>query len=229
MAEARSKVQAARDELEKTEDQIHAKRGALQQVGGDVSKQRAAEAAAQLETVKQRERESELDFNAWELLRQTLREAEQEQSSHLGRLLAGPIESRFSKLTSGRYSKLALGPSLESQSIFVAGDDRDISLLSVGTKDQLSTVLRLTIAEQLKSTIVLDDQLTQSDASRMEWLRDFLAQISENIQVIIFTCRPECYVPNGTTHKTVRSLDLLQVIERSHSQPQQPLGTLTRS
>jgi len=70
----------------------------------------------------------------------------------LGPLLSGPIASRFSQLTGGRYSKLALGPGLESQGIFAAGDDRDISLLSVGAKDQLSTVLRLTIAEQLKST-----------------------------------------------------------------------------
>lgn len=152
VTEAQNKLQAARDELETIEHETQAKRGALQQVGGDVYKQRAAEAEAQLQTAKQRERESDLDFNAWELLRQTLREAEQEEGSHLGPLLSGPIASRFSQLTGGRYSKLALGPGLESQGIFAAGDDRDISLLSVGAKDQLSTVLRLTIAEQLKST-----------------------------------------------------------------------------
>lgn len=215
--EARNTLEAARAELTNIENQIHAKRGALQQVGGDVSKQRAAEAAAQLAIAKQRERETELDFKAWDLLRQTLREAEQEESSHLGRLLADPIASRFSELTGGRYNKLALGPALETQGVFVAGGDRDVSMLSVGTKDQLSTVLRLTIAEQLKSTIVLDDQLTQSDVPRMEWLRDFLLRLSESIQIIVFTCRPENYLPNGVGHPAVHSLELAQIIERSMS------------
>jgi uncharacterized protein YhaN len=185
----------------------------------DRNPERAAEAAAQLETVKQRERQADLDFNAWELLRQALREVEQEESSHLGRLLAGPIESRFSELTGGRYTKLALGPALETQGISIAGDDRDVSLLSVGTKDQLSTVLRITIAEQLKSAIVLDDQLTQSDESRMQWLYDFLLQIAANIQVIVFTCRPATYFRNGTAHSAVRLLDLTGVIERSPGTP----------
>jgi DNA repair exonuclease SbcCD ATPase subunit len=117
LAEVRQSADDARDALKNVEDEIHGKRGALQQVGGDISKQRAAEAAAQLETVKQRERQAELDFNAWELLRQALREAEQEESSHLGRLIAGPIGSRFSELTGGRYMKLALGPALETQGV----------------------------------------------------------------------------------------------------------------
>jgi DNA repair exonuclease SbcCD ATPase subunit len=219
LAEVRQAAEHAHAALKNIEDEIHAKRGALQQVGGDVSKQRAAEATAQLDTAKQREREAELDFNAWELLRQALREAEQEESSHLGRLLAGPIESRFSELTSRRYTKLALGPALEMQGVFVAGRDRDVSLLSVGTKDQLSTVLRLTIAEQLKSAIVLDDQLTQSDESRMQWLHDFLRQMAANIQVIVFTCRPETYFRNGTAHSAVRLLDLTGVIETSPGTP----------
>ena len=215
LAEARERVGTAGAHFKQIEDEIHAKRGALQQVGGDVSRQRAEEAQAQLDAAKQRERESELEFDAWELLRQTLRDAEEEESGHLGRLLAGPIASRISDLTAGRYSKLALGPSLETLGVFVAGDDRNVSLLSVGTKDQLSTVLRLTIAEQLKSTIVLDDQLTQSDASRMLWLRDFLVQIAANIQVIVFTCRRGDYLPNGGGNAAVRSIDLVQVIDRS--------------
>lgn len=184
-----------------------------------MSRQRHEEAVAQLETAKHREHEAELDYSAWDLLRKTLREAEQEESSHLGRLLAGPIASRFSELTSGRYGKLALGPTLEMQGISVAGDDRNVSLLSVGTKDQLSTVLRLTIAEQLKSSIVLDDQLTQSDVFRMQWLREFLLRIAANIQVIVLTCRPENYLPNGAGVPGVQLVELVHVIESSLSTP----------
>jgi DNA repair exonuclease SbcCD ATPase subunit len=215
LTEARDRLEEARTQFDEVERDAHAKRGALQQVGGDVSRQHAAEAEEQLERAKRQERETELELEAWDLLRQTLREAEQEESGHLGRLLAGPIASRFSGLTTGRYGKLALGPSLETQGIFVAGDDRDVGLLSVGTKDQLSTVLRLTIAELLKSTIVLDDQLTQSDPTKMLWLRDFLMQIAATVQVIVFTCRPVDYLSNGTGHAAVRSTELTQIIERS--------------
>jgi hypothetical protein len=217
-AEARERVEIACTHLKQVEDQILAKRGALQQVGGDVARQRAEEAQAQLEAAKLKERETEIEFGAWELLRQTLREAEEEESGHLGRLLAGPIASRISDLTAGRYSRLALGPGLETQGVFAAGDDRDVSLLSVGTKDQLSTVLRLTIAEQLKSTIVLDDQLTQSDASRMTWLREFLVQIAATIQIVVFTCRRGDYSASQDGNGAVRYIDLANVIDRSHDE-----------
>jgi len=39
---------------------------------------------------------------------------------------------------------------------------------------QLSTIFRLSLAEQLQSAVMLDDQLTQSDAQRMAWLRDLI-------------------------------------------------------
>src|SRR5205807_8873630 len=94
------------------------------------------------------------------------------------------------------------------------GDDRPVSLLSIGTRDQLSTVFRLTLAEHLKSTVVLDDQLTQSDPGRMLWLRDLLREIARNIQVIVLTCRPEDYLLREDGQPCTRSIDLVQFIVR---------------
>jgi len=165
----------------------------------------------------------ELEYEGWELLRKTLREAEQEEGTHLGHALAEPVAKRFAALTTGHYGKLALGPNLETEGISVAGENRLVELLSVGTRDQLSTVFRLTLAEQLKTAVILDDQLTQSDARRMLWLRDLLKEIARNIQVIVFTCRPDDYlVPAGGRGRTkredeqpkVRAVDLEQFIER---------------
>ena len=214
LAVAQREVERIRGELVDIDKQIDGQQGALRHVGGDVAKQRAEEAAEQMESAKRREREAELDFGAWAHLREVLREAEQAESSHLGKLLAGPVASRFSALTGGRYGALALGPDLETQGIAVAGDDRDVDLLSVGTKDQLCTILRLTIAEQLKSAIVLDDQLTQSDRSRMYWLRDFLLKTAESIQVIVFTCRPEEYVADGESGPVRQAIDLSGLVQR---------------
>lgn len=222
LIEARGRPDQARFHMGEIEGKIREKRGALQQVGGEVAKQRAEDAATELEAARARERQMELEFNAWELLRQTLREAEQEEGTHLGRALADPIAKRFSALTGGSYGQLALGPNLETQGIAVAGEDRAVNLLSVGTRDQLSTIFRLTLAEELKTAVILDDQLTQTDSVRMSWLRDLLKEVSANIQVIVFTCRAEDYVaPVGGTRKgvadgkqQVRTVDLTQCIQK---------------
>jgi len=222
LTEARERLEQARSHAGEIEGRIREKRGALQQVAGEVAKQRAEDAATELEAVRARERQMELEFNAWELLRQTLREAEQEEGTHLGRALADPIAKRFSALTGGSYGQLALGPNLETQGIAVAGEDRAVNLLSVGTRDQLSTIFRLTLAEELKTAVILDDQLTQTDSVRMSWLRDLLKEISENIQVLVFTCRAEDYVaPVGGRRKgvadakqQVRTVDLTQCIQK---------------
>jgi hypothetical protein len=104
---------------------------------------------------------------------------------------------------------------------------RTESLLSIGTRDQLSTIFRLTLAEQLNSAVVLDDQLTQSDPTRMVWLRDLLRQIAKNIQVIVFTCRPEDYLiplemqsgADEDKQPPVHCVDLVRFIDRSSTSP----------
>jgi hypothetical protein len=221
LAEARNKLAEAASNLKEIEGKIREKRGALQQVGGEVARQRAEDAANELQSAKHRAQEVELEFNAWELLRQTLLEAEQQEGTHLGHALAGPIAKRFAALTADRYGRLALGPNLETHGISVAGEDHAVRLLSVGTRDQLSTLFRLTLAEELKSAVILDDQLTQTDPLRMTWLRALLQEVSKNIQVIVFTCRPEDYLPpksrkNALEDKQppIRSVDLSKLVER---------------
>jgi hypothetical protein len=55
----------------------------------------------------------------------------------------------------------------------------------------------------------------------MSWLRDLLREVAANIQVIVFTCRPEDYLaPKGRKNRLddnqppVRSVDLSQFVER---------------
>jgi chromosome segregation ATPase len=216
LAEAQRVMDAASVELDKVEGTIRERRGALQQVGGEVARQRAEDAVAELEAARERERLLQLEYDAWALLRQTLREAEQEEGTNLGHALAEPIAKRFAALTTGRYGKLVLGPNLETQGISVAGEDRLVEALSVGTRDQLSTIFRLTLAEQLRTAIMLDDQLAQTDSGRMTWLRDLLKEVSAKIQVIVFTCRPEDYAiaPAKPGKAEVRGVDLVKFIDR---------------
>ncbi|HLK65075.1 MAG TPA: AAA family ATPase [Bryobacteraceae bacterium] len=223
LADARSAVQAARDELRRIEDEIQAKRGALQHVGGEVARQRHESAQEALRQARADEHLKETEYAAWDLLRTTLLEAEREEGVHLGRALGDPIAKRFAELTERRYGSLSLGPDLETHAISAAGDARPVSALSVGTRDQLSTIFRLSLAERLQTALMLDDQLTQSDADRMLWLRDLIRELASNIQILVFTCRPADYLlatelkarKSDPGKPPVRSISLLQIIERS--------------
>jgi hypothetical protein len=102
----------------------------------------------------------------------------------------------------------------------MGGAARPAARLSVGTREQLSTLYRLSLAEYLRATVILDDQLVQSDDSRMEWFRALLNEKAHIFQIIVFTCRPGDYlagtsmVPVGasvyadTDNGFVRAIDL---------------------
>jgi hypothetical protein len=53
---------------------------------------------------------------------------------------------------------------------------------------------RLSMAEYLRTAVVLDDQLVQSDGTRMDWFRALLAEKARSFQIIVFTCRPDDYL-----------------------------------
>jgi hypothetical protein len=224
LEDARTAVEEARRELRLIEDEIQATRGALHHVGGEVAKQRADTAQEALRAVREREQLLEIDYAAWDLLRTTLLDAEREEEVHLGRALGDPIARRFAELTESRYGGLDLGPDLTTHSIAAAGGDRSVQSLSVGTRDQLSTIFRLSLAEQLKTALLLDDQLTQSDAERMRWLGGLIRSLAANIQIIVFTCRPSDYLladelkpvrKPDSIKGLVRTVNLAQVIQRS--------------
>ncbi len=194
LAEARQAVRGAKAVLAEKSTDVDKLQGALEQVGGDVAVEREKTALEALLLAKERERELDLDYGAWRLLVDTLREAENEESTHLGRALVGPVSERFSELTEGRYGKIGLDPDLRTTGIEVAGDEREVGSLSEGLKEQLATIFRISVAQHLESMIVLDDHLTHTDPGRLGWFREVLRNSGEKIQILVFTCRPLDYL-----------------------------------
>ena len=197
---------AGRAELQQAE-------GALQQVGGHSVQEQLEQAEEALKAIERREGEAEIEYGAWKLLLETLREAEAEDAVHLGKALVEPVSRRVSELTGGAYGEVSIAPTLSTRSIEAAGGKRDLARLSVGIRDQLATVLRLTIAEKLASTVVLDDQLVHSDAARMSWLYAFMRECAKEFQILVLTCHPERYDP--ADGRAVHSIDLARHIERT--------------
>jgi uncharacterized protein YhaN len=206
--------------------EIHKAQGALEQVGGAVARERLRDTAEAYEAAERQERELEAEYDAWLLLLQQMKEADAAQASNLGQVLAPAIAGKFEALTRKRYESVRLTAQLGTEGIVAGGAVRATNRLSVGTREQLSTLYRLSLAEYLGTTLVLDDQLVQSDDIRMDWFRALLAEKARAFQIIVFTCRPGDYleanavVPKGkaarrdTDKGTIRAINLEGVVRR---------------
>ncbi len=198
------RTDALRSELDKAE-------GALEQVGGQYLEEQAAQVDEEVAILDSRERELEIDYGGWQMLHEVLKEAEEEETAHLGRALVKPVSQRMAALTGNRYGDVAIDAQLNPGGIELGGDERDFEALSAGTREQIALLLRLSIAEALNSFVILDDQLTQSDRGRLTWMRDLLGTASADIQIIVLTCHPDDYVMAGACH----TVDLAHCITRT--------------
>ena len=186
--------------------------GELSKTGGQSIEEQANAAKEALAAIDRREHELDVEYGAWKLLRDTLAEAEKEDAAHLGDALVKPVSERMNELTNGRYEEVGIGPQLGATGISLGGDERAFTDVSVGTREQIALLLRLSIAEALESFLILDDHLTQSDPVRMAWIRDLLGRAAKNIQVVVMTCHPDAYI-TGHEH----GVDLTQCITRHDS------------
>lgn len=207
--QARAAVDQATQALQAKRQEIDRLQGSLTQVGGDVIADELSEAHAAVKRLRDEQHARILDYDAWQLLQQTLEEAERAEGTNLGAVLAKPVSARFSELTQGRYPQLKLSAHLETEGVNAAGDERDVTRLSAGTQEQLSTIFRLCLAERLQSAVILDDHLSQTDSQRMSWFRTTLEEVAQKAQVVIVTCWPEHY-QLGDAHR----VDLSAEIER---------------
>jgi DNA repair exonuclease SbcCD ATPase subunit len=213
-------------DLEGIEREIHRAHGALEQVGGSVARERLHDATEAFELAERQEREIEAEYEAWRLLLDQMKEADAAQASNLGQAIVPAIAGRFQELTQRRYQTVQLTAQLATEGIVVSGALRSAYQISVGTREQLSTLYRLSLAEYLSTAIVLDDQLVQSDDSRMDWFRALLAEKAHSFQIVVFTCRPSDYlaadalVPQGsavhvdTDGGFIRAVDLGRALRR---------------
>ena len=202
---------AARRRAEELGSELARAEGALEQVGGQYLEEQAMQVDEEVATLDSRERELELDYGGWRMLHEVLKEAEEEETAHLGRALVKPVSQRMAALTDNRYGEVAIDAQLNPGGIELGGDERNFEALSAGTREQIALLLRLSIAEALKSFVILDDQLTQSDRGRLTWMRDLLGTASADIQIIVLTCHPDAYTMADACH----TVDLAHCITRT--------------
>jgi AAA domain-containing protein len=213
---AQATFEGLQQQLERCTNDLNHGRGQLHLIAGHVGSERLAQqqeavshAHAEVRGCEQAERA------ALRLLRE-IQTIEAERATHLGRALAGPITETFRALTGGRYGPISVAPDLKTEHIEAHGAARQLEHLSVGTREQLATLLRLAIAGYLRTAIVLDDQLVHSDHERLAWFSERLrASASErDHQVIVFTCRPGDYLHGDAIDDGVTSVNLAALVSR---------------
>lgn len=192
---ARKAEETAKNRHEDLVGELRKAEGALHASGGAAADERVRDLEAALRRAHEKQAVLEDEYAAWKLLAETLKEAERNQATHLGNVLAPDLAARLQALAGQRYSGIALSPHLGLEGIDTAGGRRELDRLSIGTREQLSTLFRLCLAERLRSALLLDDQLVQSDPDRLRWFRSALRQTaSVGVQVIVLTCRPDDYL-----------------------------------
>lgn len=199
LASAVEAFEGLRRRLEDCDGRLNAAKGQLRLVAGHVGAEQLAQQEEAVKYASDEVIDREQNEKAALYLLKAIQEAEAARTSHLGRTLAGPVTETFRSLTGGRYGQLGLDPDLKTDGIAAVGAPRDVSELSVGTREQLATLIRLAVAGHLKTALILDDQLVHSDEERLRWFREKLraSVVDHEHQVIVFTCRPGDYLQDG--------------------------------
>jgi DNA repair protein SbcC/Rad50 len=105
--------------------------------------------------------------------------------------LAKSVAERMSRLTNGRYQTVEIDA--QTFAVSLLGDERPeyvpLGLVSHGTRDQVSLLLRVALAETLGSgepiPLLLDEPLITADEQRRRRALAFLAELSAEQQVIL--------------------------------------------
>jgi uncharacterized protein YhaN len=208
---AQQQLEQARRERERTKEELHHAEGKLSSAGGAALRENVERLREALQNAIDAETEVDVEADAWKLLRDTMRTVENEEGAHLGRALAAPLAAKFRELTADRYRTLALSPLLKMDGVSAgtqATGHEVLAALSVGTRDQLATLVRLAIAEELGSAIILDDHLVHSDPTRLAWFRQALVKTAVRTQVVVLTCRPQDYLTVAEMPRDAPSIDL---------------------
>ncbi|HEY4243207.1 MAG TPA: AAA family ATPase [Kofleriaceae bacterium] len=192
---ARTAEERAKSHQDKLVGDLRTAEGALLASGGAAADELVQDTEMALKRAHEKQSALEDEYEAWRLLADTLKDAERTQATHLGNVLAPDLATRFQALAGARYNGIGLGPHLSLDGIDSAGAQRGLERLSIGTREQLSTLFRLCLAERLHSALVLDDQLVQSDPDRLRWFRRALRDTaSTGVQIVVLTCRPDDYL-----------------------------------
>ncbi len=156
------------------------------------------------------------DIYALKLLLKLVKEEKEKAHQEIFKPLQERVILSLNRLIPGMYrldlnNNLEFGISARTQT----GDFQEHinDFLSYGTREQLSFLLRLAIAEQLSQKepqlMILDDSFVNTDTTRLPHLLEMIDESSKEIQFLIFTCKERDYLQYKEKLHTINLEELI--------------------
>ncbi len=133
-------------------------------------------------------------YEALTLAIETLKDANNELQLRFSPLLSETAGRIIQRLTGGRYEKLTFDKALDASAKTAAETvSHSVLSLSCGTADQIYLALRLAVCglilpKENPCPLILDDALTNFDDERAYLALDYLKELSQTRQILLFTC-----------------------------------------
>jgi uncharacterized protein YhaN len=146
-------------------------------------------------TLSQDLKEQTAQYDALSLAVSALKEADTEIQKRFAPVLAKTAGTIFHRLTGGKYDMLAFDRSLDAAAQEHGETvSRNVLTLSEGASNQVYLSLRIAIcllasSQSEPGPIILDDALMSFDDTRMGYALDYLKELSNTRQIILFTCQ----------------------------------------
>jgi chromosome segregation ATPase len=205
---AEDAVTAARQERAQVGERLAALSSEIRALAGNGIEERRDELKGELEAARATEARFRRQTAALTRLRTAL-DAERDAARDT---YFGPVQEELKPLLSILHRDAAL--SFDSESLLPTGLMRDqteetLEDLSGGTKEQIAILTRLAFARLFARQgrhipIILDDALVYSDDDRIIKMFTALTRVSQDQQIIVFSCRQLAFQDLGGARPTVK-------------------------
>lgn len=183
-------------EAESCREDLHAAQREIAQLQGQLcALGDPAVVDAQLDNLAEEIETLQQEYDAIELARAVLAQADEALHARFSPKLTQQAEAYFSRLTQGQYSQVTLSKDLDV-SVQERGSvtPRPLAVLSQGTADALYLALRLAMADLVlpdpgACPLVLDDALLTLDDEHLRLTLALLMELAGERQILFFTCQ----------------------------------------
>lgn len=191
------RIEKLSNEIQKKSEQKSKKEGEINSFSDLNSKKRKLE--DDLKKINIDLKSEYINFYSLKILRSMIEEKKKIDEDNIFVPLQRKLLDYFNNITSNFYKNILITKDLKfNNEVELKNNSKlNLSFLSYGTKEQLSFLFRLVLAEYLAEKeslpIILDDSFVNTDIERLDKLIKLIKNNNDKIQFIIFTCDESRY------------------------------------
>ena len=204
--ETKEEVEGLKEKTRQLERKINRLQGEIGNTA-DGLHERIREKKEELEEKKRRLKSVKKEVRSQELLRVALKEAKERTSRKYLEPIKEKVVPRTREMTDRRYEEVRFDSDMQPDSVVRTRRESSAEKgeLSYGTREQLSFLTRLSMAEVIggnsRIPVIFDDSLVNTDEKRMKYARKYLKEAARSCQIILFTCHGEDYHWGGEENR----------------------------